>query len=146
MLPETVEPYIAWLSAGVILCALEMIVPGVFLMWIGIAALLTGIAAWLLPIGTTVQLLLFAAAALASIYFGRRWTGSDTIVSDDPLLNDRIGRLIGEVIVVTEPIISGSGRARVADGEWMVRGPDTAAGQHVRVTGAVAGVLTVEPA
>ena len=145
MLPASIEPYVAWLCAGVLLCALEMVVPGVFLMWVGIAALLTGVAAYLLPIGTTLQLLLFAATALASVYLGRRWTGSDSIVSHDPLLNDRVARLVGEIIVVTQPIVSGSGRARVADGEWNVRGPDTAAGQRVRVTGAVAGVLTVEP-
>src|SRR3546814_4961906 len=49
-----------------------------------------------------------------------------TLFRSDPLLNQRGGRLIGEVLTVTQAIEDGRGRAKVGDGEWPVRGPDAA--------------------
>lgn len=138
-------PHIAWLTVGVVMCIAEMVVPGVFLMWIGIAALLTGLAAFLLPIGTGIQMLVFAIFAIASVYFGRRWSGSKVIPSEDPLLNDRLSRLVGQNATLVDPIIDGTGRAQVGDSVWNVRGHDAPAGTRMRITGADGLTLLVEP-
>lgn len=139
-----IAPHFLWLIAGVLLCSAEMLVPGVYLLWIGLAALLTGLAAWLLPIGVEIEVALFAVSAIASVFAGRRWTASGAIASDDPLLNDRAGRLIGEVVTLVDSIESGHGRARVGDSVWSVRGPDAPAGTHVRIVGAQGTELLVE--
>ena len=118
--------------------------PGFFLIWLGIAALITGLAAWFLPIGVTAQGLLFAALAVASVYAGRRWFVQNPIETDDPKLNDRGARLAGEIVTVVEAIKSGRGRVKVGDSVWNARGPDTASGGQVRVTGADGAVLLVE--
>lgn len=133
-----------WLIAAAVLGIAELLVPGVFLIWIGLAALLTGVLALLLPIEPVVQGLIFAAATTASIYAGRRVLARNPIVSDDPLLNDRVARLVGERVLVTSAIVGGRGRVRVGDGEWTARGPDLPAGARARVTGGDAGVLNVE--
>lgn len=140
-----IEPYIAWLTIGVLLCIAEMVVPGVFLMFMGIAALITGILTYLLPLTVELQLLFFAVIAIASAYAGRRWFRPDAISSDDPMLNDRLARLVGESVTVTEPIVGGKGRAQVGDSVWSVCGPDSAAGSRMRVTGAQGNTLIVEP-
>lgn len=142
---SSIAPHIAWLTVGVIMCIAEMIVPGVFLMWIGIAALLTGLAAFLLPIGTGIQMLVFAVFAIASVYFGRRWSGSRVIPSADPLLNDRLARMVGQSATLVDPIVDGEGRAQVGDGVWNVRGGDAPAGTRMRITGADGMTLLVEP-
>ena len=59
------EPHWGWLTAAAILAIAEMIVPGVFLIWIGFAALVTGVLALLLPIGVAAQWLIFAVATVA---------------------------------------------------------------------------------
>ena len=141
---QMLAPHVAWLAAGVLLCIAELLVPGVFLLWLGIAALLTGLIAWLLPVGTGVQLGIFAVLAVASVYIGRRWSAGAAIPSSDPLLNDRIGRLVGEVVPVSTAISAGVGRVHVGDSEWSARGPDCAAGTLVRITGAHQGDLLVE--
>lgn len=146
MLPEFLQNHpTAWLSIGIVLCIAEMIVPGVFLLWLGIAALLTGLAVFILPIPLAAQLLLFAVLSVASVYAGRRWSGSLEIPSDDPMLNDRLARLVGEPVVVEEAIVGGRGRVRVGDGVWPATGADAAAGTRLTVTGAANGVLTVGP-
>lgn len=143
-MPESIAPHILWLVVGVALCAAEMIVPGVFLMWLGIAALLTGLAAFVLPIGVALQLGLFAVLSLTCVFFGRRWTGSNVIPSDDPLLNDRLARLVGQTAVTVTTIEDGEGRIRVGDSEWLAEGPDMPAGTRARITGSRGQILLIE--
>lgn len=145
MIPEFLQNHpTTWLSIGVVLCIAEMVVPGVFLMWLGIAALLTGVVVFIVPLPLAVQLMLFALLSVATVYAGRRWSASQEIPSDDPLLNDRLARLVGEPVIVEEAIVGGRGRVRVGDGVWPATGADAAAGTRLKVTGAANGVLTVE--
>ena len=44
-----VADYWWWLTAGMVLMVLEIVTPGVFFMWIGIGALITGLVAWIVP-------------------------------------------------------------------------------------------------
>ena len=52
---------------------------------------------------------------------------------------------VGEIALVVQPIESGSGRVKVGDSEWIARGPDTAVGQRVRISGNDGAILLVEP-
>jgi len=47
--------------------------------------------------------------------------------------------------VVVQAIENGSGRVKLGDSEWLVRGPDAAAGERVRVSGSDGATLLVEP-
>ena len=140
------EPHWIWLSVGVLLVAAEIVAPGFFLIWIGAAAIVTGVLAWVLPLGVPLQLGIFAVLAIIALYGGRRWLKANPITSADPHLNQRAGRLVGEVLTVTRAIEDGRGRAKVGDGEWPVHGPDAAEGTKVRVVSADGGVLVVEAA
>ena len=143
---NSMAPHWAWLTVGVLLCAAEIIAPGFFLVWLGVAAIATGVLAFLLPIAVPMQLGVFAVLAFIALYSARRWLKNNPIVSTDPLLNQRGGRLIGEVLTLVTAIENGRGRAKVGDGEWPVRGPDAAEGTKVRVVSADGGVLVVEAA
>lgn len=142
---NALEPHWFWLLAGALLGAAEIIVPGFFLIWFAIAALITGALTLLFPISIPLQIGLFAVLAVFTVYFGRKWFVANPIVSSDPKLNDRGARLIGEVVAVVEAIEHGSGRVKVGDSVWSARGADAAQGARVRVTGADGSVLLVEP-
>lgn len=133
-----------WLVFAALLGMGEVLMPGVFLIWVALAAAVTGLAALALPISLPVQLLLFAALCLVSVWGGRRWYRDNPVDSQDPLLNDRTARLVGEIVTVVEAIDNGRGRVKVGDGVWSCRGPDAPAGARVRVVGADASVLKVE--
>ena len=133
-----------WLVLAALLGVGEVLMPGVFLIWVALAAAVTGLIALLLPVSVPVQLLIFALLCLLSVWGGRRWYAANPVDSQDPLLNDRTARLIGEVVLVVEPIEAGRGRVKVGDSVWSCRGPDAPAGSRVRVTGAEASVLQVE--
>lgn len=135
-----------WLIFAVALGIGEILLPGVFLIWIAIAAAITGAVAFATGVGLTAQIVLFALLCLAATYLGRKWYVDNPVASQDPLLNDRTARLVGEVLTVVEPIVNGRGRVKVGDGEWPCRGPDAPLGARVRVIGADGAALNVEPA
>ncbi|MEI9849997.1 MAG: NfeD family protein [Sphingomonas sp.] len=140
------QPGLTWLALAAVLAIVELIMPGIFLVFIAAGAALTGVVALLIP-GTplVVEVLIFAAASAAAVALGRRWYRRNPVASADPLLNDRVARLIGEVVTVVEPIEAGKGKVKVGDGEWLASGPDTPRGAHVRIVGAHGTLLAVEP-
>lgn len=143
---NTVEPHWMWLTIGVILGAAEIIAPGFFLIWLAVAAIVTGLLAWVMPLTTAFQLLIFAVLAVAAVYAGRRWFALNPIESADPKLNNRGARLIGESVVVVEAFVGGHGRVRVGDSVWAAKGGDAAVGDRVIVTGSDGSMLLVQSA
>jgi inner membrane protein len=135
-----------WLIAAALLATAELIVPGVFLIWIGAAALLTGLLALFLPIGWVLQVLIFAVASVGAVYAGRRYLAINPIASDDPLLNDRGKRLIGQIVTAVEPVDQLQGRVKVGDSVWSAKGDNAQPGDRLRVTGSEGSVLLVERA
>lgn len=133
-----------WLVFAALLGIAEVMIPGVFLIWIAIAAAITGLVALALPIALPLQFLLFAALSIAAVYAGRRWYVDHPVASADPLLNDRTARLIGQTVTVVEAIAGGEGRVKVGDSVWTATGPDADVGARVRVVGADGTTLRVE--
>lgn len=142
----TDNPGLIWLAAALLLGGAELLVPGVFLIFLSVAAAITGGFLLLFPdLPLAAQLVSFAAWAGIAVFLARRWYHDNPVASADPLLNDRVARLLGQTVTVVEAIDGGTGRVRVGDGEWFARGPDVAAGTRVRITGVQGNVLTVEP-
>jgi membrane protein implicated in regulation of membrane protease activity len=134
-----------WLIAGVILAIAELAVPGVFLIWLGAAALVTGAIALALPMPIPAELALFTLSAGIAVVGGRAVMRRLPIISDDPLLNERTARLIGKKVIVVEALTGGEGRVRVGDSVWSATGPDAPVGTLVEIVGADGGRLAVEP-
>ena len=134
-----------WLIGAAILAAAELLIPGVFLIWVAAAAAITGLITLFGGIPVALQLIIFAAIALMTTLAGRKIYADRPVPSADPLLNNRVERLVGETVELTRPIVNGRGRARVGDSEWNVRGPDAPEGTIMRVIGIDEGALAVRP-
>ncbi len=141
---ETLDPHWFWLTLGLVLAIGEMTIPGVFLIWLSAAALVTGAVSWLVPIGIPLQIVLFAVLAVVFVFAGRNWLQRNPVKSADPQLNDRGGQAIGQVVLVTHAIDAAGGRVKLGDSEWMARGPDAEPGTRMRVSGHDGSVLLVE--
>lgn len=142
---DGLDAHWVWLTLGLVLAALEMLVPGVYLIWLAVAALATGLLAFMLDLSLAAQVIDFVFIALIAVFSARRWLGERPIVSADPLLNRPGARLVGQVGTVVQSIEHGSGRIHLGDSEWIARGPDCANGERVRVTGSEGSILLVEP-
>ena len=133
-----------WWVAAVILAAAEIFVPGVFLIWLALAAMVTGIVALLFDPPLAVDLAIFAVTAVASIYVGGSVYRRNA-TTPEPLLNNRSARMIGMRVTICEPVTAGRGRATDGDSFWSAKGPDMAVGTIttvVAVEGEYAGRRT----
>lgn len=141
-----VDPGWLWLIGGVVLLIAELVAPGFFLIFIGAAAVATGLLGLLFSLPVTLQLAVFAALAFLSARVGgRQFYAQRYDYTPDPFLNDRAARLIGKVVVAVQPIDSHGGRVRVGDSEWSARGTRAAVGERVRIVDIEGNCLKVEP-
>ena len=133
--------------AGLVLVGLETIAPGVFLVWLGVAAIATGIADYAFGLSWQANVVVFAALSILAVAGGRALTRrqGDT-VADAPHLNRRGDAQVGRRFVLDRPIRDGEGRVRIDDSVWRVVGPDLPAGTAIRVMRVDGATLVVEPA
>ncbi len=131
-----------WILGGILLLT-ELALPGAFMLWMGIAAILVGFIDFIWPLAMPIQLILFAFFSILSVLIGRRIWPSTT-KSDYVTLNERGEQYIGKVYVLTRAIEEGKGKAKVGDSEWLVSGPDLPKGTPVKVVGVKGTILKVE--
>ena len=131
-----------WWIAGIALLGLEILVPGTFFLWFGIAALMVGTLALLVPVDLSLQVSLWLAASLLLIVLGRR-VFKRKVTTQEPMMNDPLGQFVGRSFTLAEPIVEGEGRLKIGDTVWRITGPDMRAGTKVIVTGAQGTALVV---
>ena len=136
-----------WWLLGLVLVVIEMVAPGFFLLWIGLAAGVTGLVLFIVPgMGWQVQFVLFGVLALASVAAARYYVRRNPIRSEDATLNRRGSQYVGHVFNLDEAIVNGVGKVKVGDGWWRAQGPDLPAGARVKVVGVDGNMLKVEKA
>ena len=136
-----------WLILGLLLIGGELLAPGIFLLWLGLAALVTGAVVGLTGMAWQGALLVFAALSLASVLAGRALTrhrGEEPDIASG--LNDRGRQLVGKVFKLEATMQGGEGRIRVGDSSWRVTGPELLAGTEIRVVRVEGATLVVEKA
>jgi len=133
-----------WITIGLVLAALEMLVPGVYLIWLAIAAIITGLLTLGLGVGLPMQVILFVSVSLIAAFSAKRFLRDQPIESSDPLLNHRGSQLVGQTAIVTQAFEGGTGRVKHGDTEWLARGSDLGEGARVRITGSEGTQLLVE--
>ena len=136
-----------WMALGVALAAVETILPGAFFLWLGIAAIVTGLVKLIIPgMGLEGQAIVFAVCAVVSTVIWLFLWRRRPIDSDKPDLNERGTRMIGRQITLEEPMSNGEGVAKIGDTMWKIRGPDFVRGARVKVVDVDGTVLIVDKA
>ena len=143
---DNIAPGWWWLIGGLLLLIAELVAPGVFLLFVGVAAMATGAFVLLFDLGLAPALILFAVYSALSVAVGRKVYANRNVDSPDPLLNDRSARLIGRSVIAVSAIDDDGGRVRVGDSEWSARGGPAQPGEKVRVVGVEGNCLRVEGA
>ncbi|HKE46628.1 MAG TPA: NfeD family protein [Rhodanobacteraceae bacterium] len=134
-----------WWLLALVLIGAEILMPGYFMLWIGIAAGIMGVitlaAPALSPIAQAVTFAVLGVAACAIYWKFIRPLAEQR--NDQPLLNRRGAKLVGQRFTVVEPIVNGRGKVKVGDGAWLAEGPDVPAGAEVEVVGCEGTALKV---
>jgi membrane protein implicated in regulation of membrane protease activity len=145
MFMENLLSNYGWWLLALVLIGAEMIAPGYFMLWIGIAAGVMGIVTFVAPaMAPLVQAVVFALLAILSctVY----WRFIRPLAerrNDEPLLNRRGARMVGRRVMVVDAIVNGRGKVTVGDGAWLAEGPDVPAGSEVEVVACEGTTLKV---
>ncbi|WP_156123981.1 NfeD family protein [Enterobacter sp. Bisph1] len=134
--------HLAWLVLGGLLLAAEMLGGNGYLLWSGIAAVLTGLLAWLIPFGWEWQGVLFAVLTMLAAWLWWQWLSRRVKAQKpaDATLNLRGQQLTGRRFQLENALVNGRGHMRVGDSSWPVSADeDLAAGTRVEVI-AVEGI------
>ncbi|ANG91827.1 NfeD family protein [Enterobacteriaceae bacterium 155047] len=136
------HPHVFWLSLGGLLLAAEMLGGNGYLLWSGVAAVVTGLLVWLLPFGWEWQGVLFAALTLIAAWLWWRWLSRQVRAQKpvDAALNQRGVQLIGKRFILDTTLVNGRGHVQVGDSSWpVVSEDDLIAGTRIEVI-AVEGI------
>ena len=133
-----------WAIGGLVLLIAEIIAPGFFLIFLGVAAIATGLFTLLFDLSLAPQLILFIIYTALAVMIGKRWYAEPANADQSLLLNDPSQRMIGKSVLVVDPVDEHGGRVRVGDGEWSARGGPAPAGSRVLVVAVDGNCLLVE--
>lgn len=134
-----------WIIGGMVLMGIELLAPGLFFIWLGLAALATGLIVAATGLGWGPAGILFSALAAASVFAGRALTRRKASEPDSADHLNALSRdLIGKVVRLDQAIINGEGRVRIGDKVWRAHGEDAAAGVQVKITRLDGSALVVE--
>ena len=132
-----------WAIGGLILLIAEVVAPGFFLVFLGVAAIATGLFTLLFDLGLAPQLALFVIYTALAVMIGKRWYAEPDTAEQQVGLNDPAGRLVGRTATAVDPIDDHGGRVRLGDSEWTARGGPAAAGDRVEIIGVEGNCLKV---
>lgn len=136
---------VTWAIVALVLIAGEALLPGVALLWLGVAAAVVFFLVLLFPgMSFLVQGTLFVVLSFAAVEVYRRYIRRHRPRDDAPTLNRRAAQLVGRVVPLERAIVNGTGRVQIADAFWEVRGVDLPAGTPVRIVGTDGMALQVE--
>ncbi|MGQ9707673.1 MAG: NfeD family protein [bacterium] len=134
---------VVWIIIGLVLAALEMVVPGLVIIWFGLAAVITGIIALFIhnPVVHYIAFVVFSGLGV----FLAQWIGKKiTRPEPEPVGALRLSGAHGLVVQDIRP--PEPGRVKVTGEEWLAESNQTiATGTRVRVLRVDGTHLIVEP-
>jgi membrane protein implicated in regulation of membrane protease activity len=134
---------VAWLVGAIILLILEVFTGTFVILWVGVAAAIAGVFAFL--DGAWLPWLVFVVASAVLLWVSRPLAHK---LRGHAPAKTNVDALIGQHGVVIETIdpVANVGRVRVQSDQWRARAEEVIeAGQKVRIVGITGTTLKVEP-
>ena len=133
-----------WFILAALLFLIEVLAPGMFMLWLALSAILVGIISSAVVWSWPSQLIAFAVFAIAAVPAWRHFARKVEKPTESPFLNRRADGYVGRVFTLDKPIVGSSGTVRIDDTIWRVTGPDSPAGSRIKVARADGATLFVE--
>ncbi|MDR1694754.1 MAG: NfeD family protein [Lactobacillaceae bacterium] len=141
-----VVDYWIWIASGLGLIFLEILTPGFYFLWIGLAAVVVGGLNYIFPSldfiwsGT-----IFAVLSVIFCYFGKVSLYKKVKSESAATLNRRGEQYIGTTVTVVGNIENGVGKVKVGDTIWSAKSKsDKEKGEAVKIVGVDGTCFIVE--
>ena len=134
-----------WFIIAIALFLLELLAAGVFFIWLGAAAIVTGLIDLMVPMTWQTELAVYAALSVIFVLVGRPIVMKRiNLETDQPNLNNRNQNFIGQRYQLSDPLTGGRGTLKINDTLWRIRGNDAPQGTWVTITAVDGLELVVE--
>jgi len=138
-----------WFALATIFIIIEIFVPGIAFLWLGIAAIITGLCFLIFPqLAFEFQVVIFAVTAVITTVTARMVIARTAKPSDRPNLNQRGLSYVGSVYSLVDDTRNGHGKVHIGDTEWLVElapgSADLNAGSPVKVVDVTGATLVVQ--
>ena len=137
-----------WVVVGLILSLLELIAPGVYLIWFGFAAFVMSVVVYFTPLALTTQLIWFAVFsaifALIGLYvYGYIFKKTKT-PAEYSHLNESAAQYVGQTVTLAEDVVDNRTKVKIGDGYWIAAcEKPLKRGNNAKVIGVKDGVILV---
>lgn len=110
-----------WFVGALIFGMLEMLLPGVIFLWMGLSAIIVGFVVLVLPdLALEYQLIGFAILSIVAAVVARNYVGRKADSSDHPTLNNRSTTFVGQTYLLQDDSINKVGKVKIGDTVWRV--------------------------
>lgn len=110
------SPSLVWMAAGLVMVVAEILLPGAFLLWLGVAAIGTGLAGRVVALSFATEVVIFTVLAPLSIAVAMTIRRNRL----PAMVNTPGSGLVGRV--ATALLFEGvEGRVRLGDSDWPAR-------------------------
>ena len=135
-----------WLLCGVIGLALELILPGLIVLFFGCGALLTGIAAWIFPsLQIEGQLIVFVVSSVVLLLVFRKMLRNRFFNNSKESGDELADEYIGKTAVALTDFADGRGEVEFKGSKWEALSSDEIhKGENVVISSRESIKLTVE--
>lgn len=117
------SPITAWIVVGLTLSLLELFVPGVYLIWFGLAGFVMSLIVYLTPMVFTTQLIWFALIsavfACMGLYVYRYIFTKAKVPEEYKNLNNSAEQLVGRIVTVAEDSEDNQTKVKIGDSFWL---------------------------
>ena len=114
---------INWVIIGLVLSILELIVPGVYLIWFGFAAFAMSIIEYIAPMDVSSQIIWFAVFsgifALIGLYTYGSIFKKIKVPKGYQNLNDTAEQFVGQTVTISEEIVNNQTKVKLGDSYWL---------------------------
>ena len=137
-----------WFALATIFIIMEIFVPGIAFLWLGIAAIITGLCLLIFSqLAIEFQVMIFAVTAVITTVTARMVIARTAKPSDRPDLNQRARSYLGSVYSLVDDTRNGHGKVHIGDTVWLVElapgSAELAAGSPVKVVDVTGATLVV---
>ncbi len=112
-----------WLILGLALSVLELIVPGTYLIWFGLAGFSMSVLTYFLPMALATQIIWFAvfSGIFALIgWYSYRYIFKKIRTPEQYInLNDSAQQYVGRIVTVAEDAVDNQTKVKVGDTYWL---------------------------
>lgn len=117
------SPVINWVIVGIVFSLLELIVPGVYLIWFGLAAFVVSLIVYFSAIAFTTQLIWFALLSIVFAVLGLYAYRYILFKAEPPAeyrnLNNSAEQYVGSLVTVAEDVEDNRTKVKIGDTYWL---------------------------